>query len=275
MSVIDRIRTFFRLVALLTVLAAVAVISAITAMRIALRSGEADLPNLVGMPLEEAQLSAGRLGLGVKVEERLFSDKYPAERIVSQVPAAGTEVKSGQYVHVLVSLGTPKVTVPELVGSSVRVAEITAVQRGLTLGDVATVHWEGAPSDEIVAQDPPVASREVHSPAVDLLVSLGELPAAYVCPNFVGLSISDARRTIEKAGFTVGQVTTPAPPAPPNATGPPAAPGASAPTAPGGAPQAAPMPAAPLAASGTILSQSPPAGSKIGADAVFNFVVAP
>jgi serine/threonine-protein kinase len=243
MGFISRIRTIFRLFVLFAVLLAVALLSAITTIRLTIHSAEEKTPNLIGLPLDEAQRSAGALGLGMKVEDRLFSPKYAETHIVSQVPGPGDSTKAGQEMHVIVSLGSPSVTVPSLVGNSVRAAQVTAVQRGLTLGDVAAVHWPGTGVDQVVAQDPPPSSLAVHSPQVNLLVSLGESPAAFVCPSFVGTPIASARTRLASAGFTVDAL------------------------------QAASS--APATPSGTIVSQSPPPGSKIAAGASFTFTVAP
>lgn len=238
MSVGNRIRALFRLFLLFTVLVAVAVLSAITTIRLTIHGRQETMPKLVGMPLEAAQGLTTGMGLELKLEDRLFSTQYPANYVVSQMPPPGTRLKMGQRVHVLVSLGSPQVTVPNLVGTSVRAARITAIQRGLTVGDVAIVHWSGIEPDQVVAQDPPAATAEVRSPAVNLLVSLGDSPEAYLCPKFVGQRLSDVRRTLEKAGFKVGQVS--------------------------------PLPTE-SAQKGVILTQSPPPGSKMGPGTVFSF----
>jgi beta-lactam-binding protein with PASTA domain len=240
MSLRDRIRTLFRLFLLFTVLVAVALVSAITTIRLTIHGHQETMPTLVGMALESAQRLTSGLGLELKVEDKLFSAQYPANHIVSQMPPPGTRIKMGQHIHVLVSLGPPQVVVPNLLGSSVRAARITAIQRGLTVGDVAAVHWPGAEAEQVVAQDPPASTADVHSPAVNFLVSLGDSPEAYLCPSFVGQQLAEVRRMLEKSGFKVGQVT----PIPTDA-----------------------------AQKGTILTQSPPAGSKIGPDTVFNFQV--
>jgi serine/threonine-protein kinase len=198
------------------------------------------MPKLVGMPLESAQRLASGLGFELTVEDKLYNTQYPANQIVSQMPPAGTRIKMGQHAHVLVSLGPPEITVPNLVGSSLRVAKIEAIQRGLTLGDVAAIHWPGAEPDQVVAQDPPQASAQVRSPAVNLLVSLGDLQPAYLCPRFLGQHINDVRRTIEKAGMKIGNVT-------------------SIPTD--------------SPSKGIVLTQTPAPGSKIGPDTVFDFQV--
>jgi len=240
MSVRDRLRALFRLFLLFTVLVAVALISAITTIRLTIRGRQETMPKLEGMPLDSAQRLASGLGFELKVEDKLFSTQYPANQVVSQMPPPGTRVKMGQHIHVLVSLGPPQVSVPNLIGSSVRAARIAAIQRGLTVGDVAIVHWPGVEPDQVVAQDPPPATAEVRSPAVNLLVSLGEVPEVYLCPNFVGQQLGAVSRTLEKNRFKVGQVT-----AIPTDT----------------------------AQKGTILTQSPPPGSKIGTGATFDFQV--
>ena len=58
-----------------------------------------------------------------------------------------------------------------------------------------------------MAQDPPPATAEVRTPTVNLLVSGGEEPPAYLCPRFIGQPIAEVRRILEQNGFKVGQVT--------------------------------------------------------------------
>ncbi len=240
MSLRARLRTLFRMFLLFTVLAGVALISAITTIRVTIPGHQETTPNFVGVPLERGQQHAAALGLTLKVVDKLFSSQYLANEIVSQQPPVGTRVKVGQQVHVMVSLGPPQVTVPDLVGTSIRAAQITAIQRGLTVGNVTAVHWPGTETDQVVAQDPPPETADVHSPAVNFLVSLGAPPPTLLCPRFVGRSLSGARRALEEAGFKVGVIQ--------------------------------PVPV-PELASGTILTQSPRAGSMIGPDTVFSFQV--
>jgi serine/threonine-protein kinase len=240
MSIRERIGTLFRLFLLSTVLVTVALVSAITTIRLTLRAHQETMPNLVGLTFDYAQRMTSGLGLELKVEDKLFSSQYPAQAIVSQMPPPDTRVKIGQHVHVLVSLGPPQVVIPNLVGSSIRAARITAIQRNLDVGDVVSVRWAGSEPDVVVAQDPPPESTDLRSPEVDILVSLGEAPAAYLCPNWVGQPIAEARRRVEKEGFTVASVTSIS-----GGSGPP----------------------------GIILNQSPSAGSKIGSATAFSFQV--
>jgi serine/threonine-protein kinase len=240
MSLRERIRSLFRLFLLVTVLVTVALVSAITTIRFTIRGHQETMPNMVGLSFAYAQRMATGLGLEMKVEDKLFNTQYPPQTIVSQMPPPGTRIKIGQHVHVLVSLGPPQVTIPNLLGTSIRAARITAIQRNLTLGDIVGIHWPQSEPDQVVAQDPPPESAEVRSPTVDILVSLGEVPEAYLCPRLVGQPIAEVRRSLEKAGFKVAGVTSIT-----TVSGP----------------------------RGIIFTQSPAAGSKIGSDAVFSFQV--
>jgi len=240
MSLRDRIRTIFRFFLLLTVLVTAALVSAITTIRLTIRGHQETMPNMVGLSFDYAQRMATGLGLEMKVEDKLFNTQYPPQTVVSQMPPPGTRIKIGQHVHVLVSLGPPQVVIPNFLGTSIRAARITAIQRNLTLGDIVGIHWPQSEPDQVVAQDPQPESSEVRSPAVNILVSVGEAPVAYLCPRWVGQPISEVRGSLEKAGFKVGSVTSIA---------------------------------TEFATRGIILTQSPSAGSKIGSDSVFSFQV--
>jgi len=240
MSFRERIRTLFRLFLLSTVLVTVALLSAIMTIRLTIRGHQETMPNMVGLSFDYAQRMASGLGLEMKVEDKLFNTQYPPQAIVSQMPPPGTRIKIGQHVHVLVSLGPPQVVIPNFVGTSIRAARITAIQRKLELGDVVGVHWPSVEPEQVVAQDPLPESAELRSPTVNILVSVGEAPEAFLCPRLVGQPLAEVRRNLEKAGFKVASVT-------------------------------------PIAANsgsrGIILTQSPIAGSKIGSDAEFSFEV--
>jgi len=241
MSLRERISTLFRLFLLFTVLVAVALISAVTTIRLSIRGRQESMPRLVGAPVEAAQRVISELGLVLKVEDKVFSAKYAANQIVSQQPPPGTRIKVGQHVHVLVSLGPPRVAVPNLTGSSLRAAQISTIQRGLSVGNVASLPWPGTEPDQVIGQDPPPAAPDVHSPVINLLVSQGEPEASFLCPSFVGQPLATVRRELAKAKLKIGDVT----PIPTDAV-----------------------------PKGSILFQSPAPGSKIGSDVVFTFQVA-
>ena len=241
MKISGPVRTLFRLVFLFAVLLTVAVVSAITTIRLTVHGRQETLPNLVGLPVAQAQKVVSELGLNLKVEDKLYSTSVAAGGVASQMPGAGTSMKPLQYVHVLVSLGAPQVTVPDVIGSSLRAARITAIERGLTIGDVAALYWPQSEPNDVVAQYPAPSATDLQSPAVDFLVSLGEEPPAYLCPSFEGKPLGVVQAELQQAGFRNPQVT---------------------------------RVQSPGAARGVILAQQPLPGSKVTPDTVFTFQVA-
>src|SRR5436309_8680335 len=98
-------RRFFRLLLLALVLLTVALVSALTAMRIAIHGREVTIPKLVGLTPLEADRAASPSGLEVVVERQFYSPDVAEGRIMSQVPSAGVKVRRGWTVRVAQSLG--------------------------------------------------------------------------------------------------------------------------------------------------------------------------
>ena len=64
-------------------------------------------PNLVEHTLQSAAPLVADRGLTINVAERIYSNKYPANQIISQSPEAGTAVERGGKINVTLSAGYP------------------------------------------------------------------------------------------------------------------------------------------------------------------------
>jgi beta-lactam-binding protein with PASTA domain len=196
------------------ILIVVGLISALTAMRFAIHGREVSVPKLTGLTAAEAQRVAGDSGLAISREQRFYSSDVPEGRIVSQLPQAGTRVRTGFLIRIAESRGPQKVEIPSLVGQSVRSAELNLKERGLELGSVAHLATANAAADQVIAQSPTPDAQQISTPSVSLLTSVAPAPEAFVMPNFVGSKLSEASAAIRVAGLAVGTITT-APPAQP------------------------------------------------------------
>ncbi|MGH9579993.1 MAG: PASTA domain-containing protein, partial [Terriglobales bacterium] len=137
------------------VLVVVAMVSALTAMRLAIHGREAEVPKLTGMEPAQARKALEPLGLALEVENRFYNSEIAPGRIVSQLPQPGTRVRSGWRVRVALSLGAQRALIPSLVGQSPRAAEIDVHRRGLDLGSTSVVHIPDLPGDQVIGQSPP------------------------------------------------------------------------------------------------------------------------
>ncbi|MGZ4827529.1 MAG: PASTA domain-containing protein, partial [Terriglobales bacterium] len=179
-------RGFFRFVLLALVLVMVALMSALTAMRVAIHGREVVVPKLVGLTPAQAERLALDNGLLVELENRFYSMDVAEGRVMSQIPLPGEKVRRGWRVRLAESLGPQHVTIPDIVGQSSRAAEINLRRRGLEPGTVAYARLPNQPQDQVIAQSPPPAAVGVASPKVNLLLAAPPEAPAFVMPNFVG-----------------------------------------------------------------------------------------
>ena len=200
-------RSFFRLVLLGLVLLVVALVSAVTAMQIAIHGRKVNVPDLAGKTPAEARRIAEQAGLSADVESQYYSSMVPEGDILSQAPAAGTEVRRGWQVRLAQSLGPQRVQIPNTIGESQRAAEISIQRRGLDIRSVAQIAVSGLSADRVLAQSPRPNAIEISAPQISLLVSDTTLPAAFVMPAFNGQTLGSATSALREAGLQVGKVT--------------------------------------------------------------------
>ena len=188
---------------------------------------------------------------------------------MSQLPVPGTKVRRGWQVRVAQSLGPLRVAIPDVTGQSERAAELNIRRHGLQLASTAEVQIPGLPADQVLAQNPAANASQVAAPKISLLVTATADPQVFAMPSFLGQPLGSASRTLQDAGFKLGNVTVAPPPAPAATTTDAVFPSAVTPVAPVVLPAS---PAQPSPAS-FIVSQTPAPGQKIVAGGFVSFEV--
>ena len=259
---------FFKAAFQLLAMVFVTVLFAGITLRLALHVGEVRIPELSGMTVSEASDAALHSGLDLNIENKYYSTTVPAGRVLSQAPAAGSEVRKGWQIRVTESLGPQQVTIPNVVGEPLRQASMDLRRDTLDLGTLAHFDAPGD-SDLVLAQTPP-PDAGVDQPRVNLLLSspASDATSSFVMPSFTGMSYTTANRAAIALGLRVAAIggVPLAPASPPpgtvsaTAAGITGAPGQSAPT-----PVAPPVPVTPQ---GPVLTQSPESGHRSGKGAV-------
>jgi eukaryotic-like serine/threonine-protein kinase len=209
MTMAERLQWILRMALLLFILSSVAFLSALTAMRFAVQGREVAMPDVVGKGAVPAQQILRGRGVGMKVEDRIFSN-LPVDTVVRQSPPPDMRVKTGQSAHVVLSLGPQRVTIPELKDRSLRGAQVELLRGGMQLGEISSAYLPGSTPDTITQQYPAPGTTDVTGPHVNLLVSLGPRPPAYVMPELSGLPVAEAQSKLSTAGLRVSKVS-PAP----------------------------------------------------------------
>lgn len=260
-------KSAFRFALLALVLVIVAMVSALTAMRLAIHGQEVAVPPLVGLTPVEAERAVSGLGLQITIERQYYSPQIPEGRIMSQLPLPGTKVRRGWQLRVAQSMGPTRVAIPDVTGQSEHAAELNIRRRGLDVASMAEVEASGIPTDQVLAQSPTANATQVLAPRISLLVTAPADPQAFVMPSFIGQPLGSASRALQDSGFKLGSVGVVAPP-PANVAGG----DATTPNVPATPTVPPPPPAQPSPAS-IIVSQAPAAGQKVFAGATVNFDV--
>jgi beta-lactam-binding protein with PASTA domain len=282
-------RTFLRILWIALVLVIVALLSALTTMRLAIHGREVTVPDFQGKTPVEARRIAEDTGLAVQIEREYFSPLIPRGRILSQMPAAGTVVRRGWELRLALSLGAQRIPIPQVIGESERAATISIQERGLDPASTAGLQFSGVPASQVIAQNPAPNATGVTAPKISLLIAEDSPPEAFVMPSFIGQPLGSATITLAKAGFPAPRATLTLYPAPdastastslaPVAPATSANPDHSAPVPagpatphPAGPPSATPAPSSPSPAA-IIVSQIPAPGAKVLSGSVINFGV--
>ncbi|TLM71973.1 Stk1 family PASTA domain-containing Ser/Thr kinase [Pseudarthrobacter sp. NamB4] len=159
------------------------------------------LPELSGGTLEEAKngLNAAEMALGTVTEH--FNEEVPAGIVLSQEPAAGTAVRHGTPVSLVVSKGPEPIPVPSVVGQDEDDA-VDAIEAAGLQAEVAReeVFSRDIPEGAVVSQAPATGTL-TRGGTVTLTISKG--PRMVEVPSYIGKQAAEARRALENLGFQV------------------------------------------------------------------------
>lgn len=206
MTLLEHLHWALRMSLMLFILASVAFLSALTAMRYAVQGREVEMPDLVGKHAADAQQLLQARRLGMKVEDRIYSP-LAVDEVVRQSPPPNSTIKTGQFAHLVLSLGPRKQNIPDLQNGSVRAARIELLQGGMQAGEISNAYLPGTQDDTVLLQDPAPGRTDVTSPHVNLLVSMGSRPPAYVMPDLLGQPLNEAIAKLNSAGLKVAKIT--------------------------------------------------------------------
>lgn len=170
-------------------------------MRVALKSREVTVPDLVGQSVDDAGVALTDLGLVLRIEQgHRLHPSIPSGGIMTQEPPAGMTARRQRTVKVWLSAGARPSRVPALVGESERTAQLRLQEDRLELLGIAEIRSSRYPNGSVIAQEPPPATP---STAVSVLVNRGERAATYVMPDLIGVDGAAAADILRAQGFRV------------------------------------------------------------------------
>ena len=162
--------------------------------------------NVIGKSLKHSQNILDSEGYRNLVSDTLYTGIYDPGTIVDQYPAPNTRVKEGRTVRLKIAHPEKMVSIPDLIGRSLRSAELALHQNGLEVDTVYKEYNSDVPSGNVTWQYPKGGDYLSRGMGVHLTISLGVPPNFFQVPNVFGLSKKKAEKDLIKAGFKIGKI---------------------------------------------------------------------
>ena len=131
------------------------------------------VPDLVGLEEDAALAALEEIGLIADVY-RIHDNVVAADIVLSQDPAADTQVESGSTVTLGVSLGP--CFVPDVIYDTIEDASAEIVAAGLIVGEVDLRFDPSAPVNTVLETEPVAGTQIAVGSSVNLVVSKGPDP---------------------------------------------------------------------------------------------------
>lgn len=186
------------------IIAALAVVGGIA---FALMSGGGDdkdkiaVPSVVGQTVDEATAAIEEAGFELGKVEESFDDKVESGKVISQDPKGDSKQAKGTKINLTVSKGVQEITVPDLTGMTSDQAQKALTASGLKYAKGAAEYSDTVEKDHVARQDVAAGENVAKDTVVTYYLSLGS--EGIEVPNVVGMSRGNAVTTLNNAGLIV------------------------------------------------------------------------
>ena len=158
-------------------------------------------PGVLNMSQTAATARLDKAGLGMKVEDKAFSETVARGFVLRTDPAPGDRVLKDGTVGATISLGPERHQVPDVRGKTLDEAQQALDDAKLTYGRELDRYNEKVPEGRVVTTDP-VPGKALHrGAAVDVVVSKGPRPIKV--PDYTGKPADTAEARLKTLGFDV------------------------------------------------------------------------
>ncbi|MFC6006326.1 Stk1 family PASTA domain-containing Ser/Thr kinase [Angustibacter luteus] len=157
------------------------------------------VPTLAGLSEDAARKAITDNDLRVGKVTRAFNDDVPEGSVVSASVKAGTQVRAGTTVDLVISQGPEPVAVASWVGKPADQAAAALGKSGLKVK--TSQAFSNTVAEGLVISQKPGAGTAFKGDTITLVVSKG--PQLVLVPKVVGSQVEDAVRELKGAGFKV------------------------------------------------------------------------
>lgn len=189
---------------------ALMIVAGLSAFLLSLRGAEQTMvPDVRSMELAQALVKLQEKELYPRISLRFTDNPLDQGTIVEQSPAAGTIVKAGRRIALTVSRGAVIKKVENFVGQDLNEAKIhlqslfAGTKPLLSVKEPPVYVFDKAPAGTILEQKPLPETEIAGLTPLELVVSRGPEKAQVRVPDLMGLSIDDVLLQVEKTDLVV------------------------------------------------------------------------
>ena len=154
---------------------------------------EVSVPDLSKKSVTQALDLLAQQNLALKQAGMEFAGDVPPGSVLRQIPSAGSTVREGRVIRVWISQGDEMAFIPNIVGKSLRDAQLAIRQAGLRVGKVENAYSITYEKGLIISQTPKADNLVQKGESVSFILSSGVPPASVVIvPNFKGKKLAQA-----------------------------------------------------------------------------------
>lgn len=159
-----------------------------------------EVPELVGLTVEEAAAALKSKNLKVGRVSEKFSDTFEAGLLINGNPVSGTPVRKDSSVDLIISKGLEQVELTNFQGKTSDQAQSELTAAGLIVSSKYE-YSDSIPIGTVISQTPSDVTSVGKGEKIELVISKG--PSKIFIPNVYSLSELAATKILEDLGFVV------------------------------------------------------------------------
>ena len=172
------------------------------------------VPQVIGKTLEQAEDILEDAGFEVIIQDSIYTDTAKPNIVLKQFPDPDEVVKVNRRVFLTLNRAVPPmVEMPNLVGYSLRNAEMTLANAGLRLGD--TMFKPDFARNAVLEQryhngDPISPGTKIRmGTRIDFVLGSGVGKVEFAVPNLIGMTFGQAKMMLDASGIGFASIIAP------------------------------------------------------------------
>jgi beta-lactam-binding protein with PASTA domain len=205
-------KKFLRHLGLAAALTLILLLGTMLWLKIYTHHGQAiTVPDLSGLTVHEVDDVTTSRHLRFEIVDSVFSSEMPRGTVIKQNPRANSRVKKNRKIFLTMNAINPEqVSMPQLVGLSIRQARLALQNAGLILGDIEyrpdyainnvlqQIH-----GDSVINEGTEISKGAV----IDLVLGMGLSEETTRVPDLMGTGLETAREIIADFYLNIGAIT--------------------------------------------------------------------